>query len=176
MVTPCRKIPFKLCNKLKAELDKMEAQEVICTENEPTDWVNGIVTPIKKNGDLRVCLDPRLLNFAIKREHYKLPTYEEVMAQFSNAKYFSKMDASKSFWQLKLGEESSKLTCFNTPFGRKRFLRSLFGVKSAPEIYHKAVHQLFEHISGVDTSMDNIIVCEQTLKEHNNHLQKYWKL
>ena len=156
MVTPCRKIPFKLRNKLKAEIDKMEGQEVICTENEPTDWVNAIVTPMKKNGDLQVCLYARPLNGAIKREHYKLPTREEVMAQFSNAKYFSKMDASKGFWQLKLDEKSSKLTCFNMPFGRKRFLHLLFGVKSAPEIYHKAVHQLFENISGVDTSMDDI--------------------
>ena len=41
-----------------------------------------------------------------------------------------------------------------------------------PEIYHNAVHQLFEHISSVDTSMDNIIVYRQTLEEHNNHLQK----
>ena len=143
VVTPFRKIPFKLHKKLKAELDRMEKQGVMCTENEPTDWVNGIVTPIKKNGDLRVCLDPRPLNRAIKREHYKLPTREEVTAELANAKFFSKLDASKGFWQLKLDEESSKLTCFNTPFGRKRFLRLPFGIKSAPEVYHKAVRELF---------------------------------
>ena len=106
---------------MKAELDKMKAHKVICIENEPTDWVNDIVTLMIKNCDLRVCLDPRPLNSAIKREHYELPTCEEGMTQFSNAKYFSKMDASKGFWQLKLDVESSKLTCFNTLFGRKRF-------------------------------------------------------
>ena len=37
LVTPCRKIPFKLHKKLKAELDRMGKQGVICTENEPTD-------------------------------------------------------------------------------------------------------------------------------------------
>ena len=142
----------------------MDKEGVICAENEPTDLVNGIVTPIKKNGDIRVCLDPRPLNRAVKREHYKLPTREEVTAQFANAKYFSKLDASKGFWQLKLDEESSKLTCFNTPFGRKRFLRLPFGIKSAPEVYHKAVRALFMDIPGVDTSMDDIIVFAEQWK------------
>ena len=50
VVTPCRKISFKLCDKLKAEFDQMEVQKAICTENEPKDWVNGIVTPIKRMG------------------------------------------------------------------------------------------------------------------------------
>lgn len=31
------------------------------------------------------------------------------------------VDASKGFWQLKLSEESSKLTTFWTPFGRYRW-------------------------------------------------------
>ena len=171
VVTPCRKIPLKLHNKLKAELDRMESEGVICDENEPTEWVSGIVTPMKKNGDIRVCLDPRPLNRAIKREHYKLPTREEVTAQFANAKYFSKLDASKGFWQLRLDQKSSKLTCFNTPFGRKRVLRLPFGIKSAPEVYHRAIHDMFSDIPGVDTSMDDIIVFADTIDDHNHRLK-----
>ncbi len=60
----------------------------------------------KKNGNLRICLSPRGLNRAIRREHFKLPTRDEIMAQFSNAKYFSKLDASSGVWQMKLDEES----------------------------------------------------------------------
>ena len=51
VVTPCRKVAFKLREKLKQELDRMEEQNVICKENEPTEWVNAITTPLKKNGD-----------------------------------------------------------------------------------------------------------------------------
>ena len=56
----------------------MGAHEVICTENKPKDWVNGIVTLIKKNGDLRVCLDPRPLNFANKKWDAKVVVKEQV--------------------------------------------------------------------------------------------------
>ena len=34
-----------------------------------TDWVKGLVIVEKPNGKLCICLDPRLLSNAIKREH-----------------------------------------------------------------------------------------------------------
>ena len=39
-----------------------------------------MVTVIKPH-KTRICLDPRNLNEAIKREHFPLPTIEEVTAQ-----------------------------------------------------------------------------------------------
>ena len=80
---------------------------------------------------------------AIKREHLKMPTREEIMAQFAGAKWFSKLDA---FWQMKQDEESSKLCTFNTPEGRYRFLLLPYGILSLPEVYHKNIHMIFEHI------------------------------
>ena len=70
VITPCRKVAFKLKDKLKQELDRMEDQQVICKESGPTDWVNAITTPVKKNGDIRVCLDPRPLNKSIKKRTF----------------------------------------------------------------------------------------------------------
>lgn len=110
VVHPCRKVPFAIQDKLKDELDRMEQLEVICKEDNPTQWVSSMVVVEKKNGKLRICLDPRDLNCAIQREHYKLPTREEIMPKFKNAKYFSKLDASSGFWQMKLDSDSSKFT------------------------------------------------------------------
>ena len=140
--------------------------------NEPTEWVNSVVIVKKSNGDLRICLDPRSLNQAIRRQHYKIPTREEVMAQFAEATIFTKLDASKGFWQVQLDEVSSYKCTFNTPFGRFRYLRLPFGISSAPEVYHKIGHEIFEGISGVDTSMDDIIVWGNTKKEHDCCLRK----
>jgi hypothetical protein len=84
---------------------------------------------------IRVCIDPRDLNRAIKREHYPMKTIEEVVAGMPEAKVFSVLDATSGYWQMKLNEESSKLCTFNTPFGRYRFTRLPFGIKSAPEVF-----------------------------------------
>ena len=136
----------------------MKRLEVIERVEEPTEWVNSMVVMTKKNGAIRVCLDPRDLNRAVKHQHYKLPTREEIMAQLAGPKIFSKMDASQGFWQLTLTEESSKLSTFNTPFGQYMYKRLPFGISAAPGIYHKKVHEIFEGIPNVDISMDDIIV------------------
>lgn len=172
VIHPCRKVPFALQKPLKDELDRMENLEVIEKIDEPTEWVSSLVIVEKKNGKPRVCMDPRDLNRAIKREHFKLPTREEIMSQFANAKYFSKLDASSGFWQLKLDNASSKLCTFNSPFGRYRFRRLPFGIASAPEVYHKTIHMIYEHLDGVDTSMDDIIVWGTTKAEHDMRLRK----
>ncbi|XP_061887621.1 uncharacterized protein K02A2.6-like isoform X2 [Entelurus aequoreus] len=172
VVHPCRKVPFALREKLKDELARMEKLGVIKRIDEPTEWVSSLVVVQKKTGALRICLDPRDLNKAIRREHFKLPTREEIMAQFAGAKWFSKLDASSGFWQMKLGEESSRLCTFNTPEGRYRFLRLPYGILSAPEVYHKTIHMIFEHIPGVETMMDDIIVWGSTRKEHDERLRQ----
>ncbi len=66
-----------------------------------------MVTVIKPNGELRICLDPTHLNRAIKRSHYPLNTVDKVIAQIPNAKVFSRLDAKSGFWQVKLSNESS---------------------------------------------------------------------
>ncbi|XP_048239746.1 uncharacterized protein K02A2.6-like [Haliotis rufescens] len=158
VIEACRKVPFALHEQLKEELDRMISLGVITVVTEPTEWVSSMVIVHKKHGKLRICLDPRNLNRAIQREHYKLPTREEVLSQFSGAQVFSKLDASSVFWQMKLDHKSSLLTTFNTPFGRYRYLRLPFGISSAPEVCHHTIHQLFEHIQGTDTSMDDMII------------------
>ncbi len=51
----------------------------------------------KSNGDIRICLDPKDLNRAIKRELSQMATVEEIMSQMSGATIFSKLDASASY-------------------------------------------------------------------------------
>jgi hypothetical protein len=71
VVHACRKVPFARRKKLKEELGRMVKVDVITKMDEPTEWVSSLVIVVKKNGDLRICLDLRDLNKAIKREHFK---------------------------------------------------------------------------------------------------------
>ena len=40
------------------------------------------------------------------REHFNLPTREEIMSQFCDAKYFTKLDTLSGFWRIKLDDFS----------------------------------------------------------------------
>ena len=111
--------------------------DIIEPIDEPTDWVNGPVIVEKPNGKLRICLDLRPLNQAIRREHLHLSTAEELFSQMSGAKYFSKLGASSGYWQIKVDRESSKLLTFGTSIGRFRFKRLPYGMHSASEVFQR---------------------------------------
>ena len=139
VVQPPRRIPIALQSKLKEELDHMIKLGIIKKADEPTDWVSSLVVVQKPNGKLRVCLDPRDLNKAIKREHYQLPTTEDILAQMANAKCFTKLDASNAYWQIQVDDDSSKLLTFNSPHGRYSFKRLPYGIHSASEICQRKI-------------------------------------
>ena len=162
VVRPPRKVPISMRGKLKKELEHMVDLNIITPVTEPTDWVNSLVVVEKPNGSLRICLDPRDLNQAIKRQHYKLPKPEDILSQMAGAKLFTKLDASNAYWQIPLDEESSKLLTFNTPIGRYRFLRMPFGIHSASEICQQSIAEMLEGIEGSANSQDDIIIWAET--------------
>ena len=84
VIHPPRKVPVALRKSLREELQRMEALDVITKTTEPTEWVNSLVIARKKNGKIRVCMDPGSLNKAIRREHYPVRTIEEVISRMPN--------------------------------------------------------------------------------------------
>ena len=117
VVNPPRRLPVSLRSIVKVELDSMVDQQILAPVITPTPRVSSMVVAQKKDGRVRICLDPQHLN-KVMRSHYPLPTIEEVTTRLSNAKVFSVLDVKTGFWQVKLTEATSYLTIFNTPFGR----------------------------------------------------------
>ena len=172
VVHPPRKLPAALRDRVFAELNDMESKGIIKPVNEPTAWVNSMVVNEKRNGKLRICIDPRDLNKALLREHYQLPTQQEITSRLAGAKYFSKLDATSGFWQMPLDEDSSYLTTFNTPFGRYRFTVVPFGVTFAQEVFHSTVHEHFRDLPGCETDIDDILIWGRTVEEHDRNLER----
>jgi hypothetical protein len=114
---------------LKDEIDRMKDLGVISKVITPTYWVHSFAE--KTSGGIRVSLDPRYLNKTVLRPHYPMRSIDDALPMLTNTKYFTKLDARSGYWGLKLKEESSYLTTFNSPLGRYRFKRLPFGLKSS---------------------------------------------
>jgi hypothetical protein len=86
---------------------------------------------------LRICLDPRDLNKAIKCEHYHTRTIDDIAPKFTGATHFSVLDACSGYWMVTLDEASSLLTTFSTPFGRFKHKRLPFGLVVSQNIFQR---------------------------------------
>jgi hypothetical protein len=104
----------------------------------------------KPNGAVRLCIDPKDLNVAMKKSHHPMKNVDEVASRLEVANTFSVLDAKNGFWQLRLDEESSLLCTFNTRIGRYRFTRLPFGAKCATEIFQRTMDRMVKYLDGVE--------------------------
>jgi len=171
VVHAARRVPFRLRERVEKQLLEMEAAGVLKRVTEPTEWVSSMVVASKPNGGLRLCIDPTDFNVSVKRQHFAVPSAEELFGRLSGAKHFAVLDATSGFYQIPLTEESSYLWTMATPIGRFRYLRLPFGIKSAPEVYQCTMMELFGDLPGVEIYFDDFLVWGETESQLTDRLE-----
>ena len=175
---PTRRVPIALKEPLKKELDRLSNTGVIQKIGTLTEWISAIVVTIKKNGKVRPCIDPKPLNQALHRNHYPLPTIDDVLPLLSKAPVFTVLDAKNGFWHIQLDEQSSLATTFGAPWGRYRWLRMPFGLSSPLEEFQRRMDVALEGLPGQKAIADDILVFgsgdtyEEALEDHDRNLRE----
>ena len=170
---PHRRVPFHVRKQLEEQLLHDEELGVIERITGPTPWVSPIVVAPKPKspGKIRVCVDMRQANKAIKRERHVTPTVKEMIGDLNGAKVFSKLDLNQGYNQLELALESRYITTFSTHMGLMRHKRLNFGISSAAEIFQNVIRETLEGIDGAINISDDILVFGMTHSEHNQRLK-----
>ena len=73
---------------------------IIQTSESP--WASPIVIVPKKTGDLRICVDYRLLNSVTVTDRYPIPNMQDQLENFRTARYFTVLDLASGYWQVKM--------------------------------------------------------------------------
>ena len=132
------------------------------------DWVSSLAYSWKADGDLRTCLNPTYLNKAIRRDHYRTPTLEEITHELAGSTKFTKVDGSSSYYCIVLNYESSLLTIFNTHRGRFCFVHLPFRLACAQDIFQRMMDQILDRC--------DIIIHGKDDAEHDRKLHKFMKV
>lgn len=165
MAQKLRRQPYHLRKAIKAEVDRLVAEDVIEKVSGPKEWVSNVVAIPKANGKVRVCLDARVINTAIERETYPIPTLDSIIDQMHGAKIFAKLDMKEAYTQLELDEQSRDITCFHTEQGIYRHKRLVYGINNSFEIFQRAMEHSFGVMEGVKFIADDIIIYAKDEKE-----------
>ncbi len=172
---PRRKVPLALQDQSKLQIDEMLHDGVIVRVTETSEWVHPMQIAFKPDGRLCICMDPRYLNQFLERAIFPFPGLEQVFSSIRGVKYFSKIDLTWGFWNLRLDEASSRLCTFVTPCGFFRYTRLPFGVLSAPEVFHRVLADVLRDMDGVLHYVDDVLIYRATREEHNKRLSEVLK-
>ena len=137
---------------------------------ERTDSAYGspIVLIKKRDNTFRFCVDYRKLNQVTEFCAEPLPDPDLIFTKLSTANYFTKIDLSRGFWQIKVKESDRHILAFTTPVGNYTWKVMPFGVSNAPSVFSKMMRSLLEPLygRGVENFMDDLIIGTETWEEH----------
>ena len=139
--------------------------------NEATDWCHNLVIVCKHNGKLRVCLDPKMINKALRFNIHNARTFQDVTSSIRKVSKVSKIDANSGFLTLPVDESSQLLTTFNMPWGRFCFTKILFGLNQAQYFFQYYMDLHFQNInSTTNVIAADVMIHGQTIEQHDKHL------
>ena len=126
-------------------------------DNKATPWVSPIVAVPKKDGQVRICVDMRLLNEAIRRLRHPIPTVNDISLSLNGAQNFSKLDLSQAYHQLELEEQSRYITTFSTHLGLYRYKRLHYRTNAAAEMFQYTLQTGIQGLTGVKNIADRAV-------------------
>ena len=137
-------------------------------------WAARLVPVLKSDGTIRMCADYRALNDRTKADAYPSANPDIIMDKLHGKKFFSKLDALKGYYQIRLDENIQELTGFTCPLGLFHFTVLPFGLKNAPAIFQRMMDDVLGEYKGEFSNvlLDDILIYSDTFEEHLVHIGK----
>ena len=126
----------------------------------------------KKTGDVRVVTDFRELNKWIVRKPYPLPKILDILQKMERFKYATAVDLRKGYYHIPLDKATQKLCTTVLPWGKYSYERLPMGIATSPDIFQKAMNDIFGDLDYVLVYLDDILILSNDQDDFKAHLKK----
>lgn len=133
-------------------------------EKSKSEWCDPVVLVPKKDGSIRFCIDFRYLNSISLFDSYPTPRIDDLLESLRKARYLTKVDLCKGYWQVPLTEWSREFTACRTQWRLFHFTVLPFGLHGAPATFQR-LDQVF-----AGAYLDDIVIHSTTWEEHMEHV------
>ena len=157
---PVRKKPYQIPHALRYEVKKelMAMVEAGTVEPSVSPYASPVVIITKKDKTIRFCIDYRKLNQVTQFDPEPNAQIEYIIDRLGEAKYLSKVDLTKGYWQISLDDDAKVKSAFVTPFGHYQFTVKPFGMMNSAATFYRLVRiVLAEHTAFSDSFIDNTL-------------------
>jgi len=172
---PMRQSPYPL-HPERLEVVNREIKELLqlgIIEESESPWAAPIVLVPKPDGSLRLCTDFRKLNSVTIPDPFPMPRVETLINKIGQAKFLTKLDMTKGYWQIPVAPAAVELTAFVTPNGHFQWKYMPFGLRNAPGSFSRLVKKVFAGLEDFcDAYLDDVIIFSMAWSSHMIHLDK----
>jgi hypothetical protein len=164
------RIPQAKLEIAKREVESMLELGVIEESNSP--WSSPYLLVPKPDGTSRFCVNYKKVNHLSKFDAYPMPRIEGIIDRIGPAKYITKLDLCKGYWQVPLTERSKQYTAFATPMGLYQFKYLPFGLHGAPATFQRMMDRLLRGKENYAAAyMDDLVIFSNDWESHLTHVQ-----
>ncbi|XP_063585832.1 uncharacterized protein LOC134763205 [Penaeus indicus] len=171
-VRPIRQSSYRLSPEKKAvmkkEVDYLLDHGLAEPSNSP--WASPSLLVPKSDGTSRLCTDYRKLNKVTIPDSYPLPLIEELVDSIGQAKFITKIDMQKGYYQIGLTDNAKTISAFITPFGLYNYTVMPFGMCNAPATFQRAINYTIQGLEGVKSYLDDLLVISDSWDVHIRRL------
>lgn len=118
---------------MKAEVEYMLKHGFAVPSQSP--WSSPCLLVPKPHSTYRFCTAFRKVNNVTKADSFPLPRMEDCVDRVGNAKYVTKLDLLKGYWQVPLTQRASEISAFVTPDSLLQYSVLAFGMQNAPATF-----------------------------------------
>ncbi|XP_042559700.1 uncharacterized protein LOC116219171 [Clupea harengus] len=129
-------------------------------------WSSPCILVGKPDGTYRFCTDYRKLNSVTKPDCFPLPRVDDCVDRVGAARYVSKFNLLKGYWQVPLTPCARELSAFVTPDNFLQYKVMPFGVRNAPATFQCLINHVLSGLTGCDAYLDDVVVFSSTWPEH----------
>lgn len=132
----------------------------------------------KKTGDWRLCVDFRHLNALTIKNKYPLPIIDEILDELFGASWFTSLDLSSGFHQIRLKSGEEFKTAFQTHHSHHEYKVMPYGVTGGPATFQGIMNVILAPLlrKCVVVFIDDILIYSSTYTEHISHVQQVFEI
>ncbi|CAL9695804.1 unnamed protein product [Knipowitschia caucasica] len=135
-------------------------------------WSSPCLVEEKPDGTPRFITDFRKVNAVTEPDSYPMPRMEDCVDNLGTAKFVTKLDLLKGYWQVPLTKRASEISAFVTPDYFLQYTVMAFGMRNAPASFQRLVNTVLSGLSNCNAYLDDLILHSATWEEHMSILTK----
>lgn len=129
-------------------------------------WSSPCLLVPKSDGTVRFCTDYRKVNAVTIADCFPLPRMEDCVDNLGTARYVSKLDLLKGYWQVPLTSRASDISAFVTPDNFAQYSVMAFGMRNAPATFQRLISIVLSGIPNCNAYLDDLVVYSTDWSEH----------